>query len=156
MEIAIHRLGPGDDDAVAAAQHLFDGPADPAATRRFLAESNHHLLIAYARARRPVGFVSGVEITHPDKGTELLLYELGVDAPVRRRGIGQRLVAAFAALARERGCTGMWVLVDDDNVPALATYAAAGGRPASSPRLLEWSWAPAGGDGTGERTGGAG
>lgn len=146
MQIEIRRLGAGDDAAVAAAQHLFDEPADPAATRRFLEERNHHLLVAYDEARRPVGFVSGVEITHPDKGTELLLYELGVDEPVRRQGIGRRLVAAFEALARERGCSGMWVLVDDDNAPALATYAAAGARTESSPRLLEWTFENGGGD----------
>ena len=72
----VRALGPGDDEAVAAAQDLFDGPSDPAATARFLAEPGHHLLVAYDADERPVGFVSGVEMTHPDKGTEMFLYEL--------------------------------------------------------------------------------
>ena len=45
----------------------------------------------------------------------MFLYELGVDEPVRRRGIGSSLVEALAELARERGCYGMWVLTDEDN-----------------------------------------
>ncbi|HZE00492.1 MAG TPA: GNAT family N-acetyltransferase, partial [Pseudonocardiaceae bacterium] len=51
----------------------------------------------------------------PDKGTEMFLYELGVDDRFRRRGIGKALVAALAELARESGCYGMWVLTDSDN-----------------------------------------
>jgi aminoglycoside 3-N-acetyltransferase I len=66
VEIRVCR--PGDDALVAAASHLFDGPAEHAATARFLAEDGHHLLVAY-EGERAVGFVSGVEVTHPDKGT---------------------------------------------------------------------------------------
>jgi ribosomal protein S18 acetylase RimI-like enzyme len=138
MQVEVRELGPGDEQAVLGARALFDIEPDPDATRRFLDEPTHHLLIAYAEAGDPVGFVSGVEVTHPDKGTEMLLYELGVEPPVRRRGIGHTLVQALELLARERGCNGMWVLVDDDNDAALATYARAGGRPASRPIMVEW------------------
>jgi aminoglycoside 3-N-acetyltransferase I len=134
----IRRLGEGDDAAVAAAEHLFDNPVDAAATTRFLADPNHHLLLAYDDAERPVGFVSGVETTHPDKGTEMFLYELGVDEPTRRQGIGRALVEALATLACERGCYGMYVLTDDDNVAALRTYRSAGGGNASQQVMLEW------------------
>jgi ribosomal protein S18 acetylase RimI-like enzyme len=135
--VEIRTLGPGDDAAVVAAQDLFDGPADAAATARFLADPGHHLLIAYD-GERPVGFVTGVELTHPDKGTELLLYELGVEEDVRRRGFGRALVEALLARARERGCYGMFVFVDDDNAAGLATYRRAGAREASRPLMLEW------------------
>jgi ribosomal protein S18 acetylase RimI-like enzyme len=138
MRVEVRRLGPGDEAMVLAAGALFDGPPDPAATRRFLSEATHHLLLAYDAAGEAVGFVSGIEVTHPDKGTELLLYELGVAGPVRRRGIGTTLVGALEALARERGCSGMWVLADADDTVAQATYARAGGRVASRPVLLEW------------------
>ena len=78
----IRRLGPGDDALVVAAEHLFDGPARPEATARFLAEPGHHLLVAYD-GELPVGMVTGVETTHPDKGTEMFLYELAVDESAR-------------------------------------------------------------------------
>jgi ribosomal protein S18 acetylase RimI-like enzyme len=135
--VDIRALGPGDDEAVVVAQHLFDGPARADATARFLAGAGHHLLVAYDD-ERPVGFISGVEITHPDKGTEMFLYELGVDEPARRQGIASALIEALATLAREHGCTGMFVFADDDNAPALATYRRAGGRDASQPIMLDW------------------
>lgn len=71
--------------AVVEAQDLFDGPARVDAAEHFLASPDHHLLIAY-EDRRPVGFVSGVEVTHPDKGTEMFLYELAVDDAWQGRG----------------------------------------------------------------------
>ena len=135
----IRRLGPGDDALVVAAEHLFDGPARPDATARFLAEDGHHLLVAYDDGQ-PVGMVTGVETTHPDKGTEMFLYELAVDEAARGRGVGRALVAALADLARDRGCYGMWVLTDDDNPAAVRAYTAAGGKQEPLTRLIAWDW----------------
>jgi ribosomal protein S18 acetylase RimI-like enzyme len=139
MDFEVRRLGPGDEEAVHAARSLFDGPPESRATQRFLAEPTHHLLVAYD-GDAPLGFVSGVELTHPDKGTEMFLYELGVDEAARGRGVGRTLVRALADLAREAGCYDMWVLADADNAAARATYARAGGRETSRPVLLEWEF----------------
>ena len=139
MELEIRALGPGDDEAVVAAQHLFDGPARAGATARFLAEPGSHLLVGYVD-EEPAGFVSGVEVTHPDKGTEMFVYELAVDEAHRRRGHGRALVGALEALARERGCTGMFVFVDDDNEPGRAVYRSAGGAESSRPFMVDWSF----------------
>ena len=136
----ITALGADDEAAVGAAEHLFDNAVNPAAAGRFLAEPGHHLLVAYDDEERPVGFVSGVELTHPDKGTEMFLYELSVDEASRGRGIGRALVEALAALARERGCYGMFVLTDDDNAAALATYRSAGARDPSRQLMLDWDF----------------
>jgi ribosomal protein S18 acetylase RimI-like enzyme len=124
---------------VQAGAHLFDGPPAPVATARFLATATHHLLFAYD-GDAPVGFVSGVEETHPDKGTEMFLYELAVDEAARNRGIGRALVRALADIARERGCYGMYVLTDRDNEPALHTYTAAAGTIAGDHVMLEWNF----------------
>lgn len=139
MKIEIRQPGPGDQEAVLAGAALFDNPPDPEATKRFLTEPTHHLLIAFDGDERAVGFISGVEVTHPDKGTELFLYELAVDEAARRQGVGRKLVEALEAVGRERGCYGMWVLTDDDNEAAMATYTRAGGR--ASPHLMfEWDF----------------
>jgi ribosomal protein S18 acetylase RimI-like enzyme len=137
--IDIRRLEIEDLPLVLAAEHLFDGPVEEAATRRFLDSADHHLLLALAD-QRPVGFVSGVEMTHPDKGTEMFLYELAVDERFRRQGIGRRLVRALAELAVSRGCYGMWVGVDSDNTAALATYRSAGAEEPEHPVLFNWSF----------------
>jgi ribosomal protein S18 acetylase RimI-like enzyme len=130
-------LGRADLDAVVAAEHLFDGPAMREAAERFLSEPTAHLCLAY-EDEEPAGFVSGVEMTHPDKGTELFLYELGVDERFRRRGIGTALVRALAERARERGCYGMWVLTDRVNEAGLATYRRAGAVEESDQVMLGW------------------
>jgi ribosomal protein S18 acetylase RimI-like enzyme len=136
--IEIRRLGPGDDALVLAASHLFDNATKPDAVSRFLADPNHHLLLAIADGK-PVGFVSGVELIHPDKGTEMFLYELAVDERHRRLGIATELVAALRALARKRGCYDMWVLTDHDNDAALATYRKSGTDDESSHVMLTWN-----------------
>lgn len=138
MHVDIRRLGPGDEQDVLAAGALFDGPPDLDATQRFLSEPAHHLLIAYGDAGRPLGFVSGVETTHPDKGTEMFLYELAVDASARRRGIGRALVEALAALACKRGCYGMWTGTETTNAAAVATYARTGAEASEGTLILEW------------------
>jgi ribosomal protein S18 acetylase RimI-like enzyme len=129
-----------DAAAVAAAEALFDGPVRREAAERFLADPTHHLLVA-VEAERAVGFVSGVEVTHPDKGTEMFLYELAVDEGARNRGIGRTLVRELAELARGRGCNGMWVLTDDGNPAALKAYVGAGGtRESRDAVLLNWTF----------------
>ncbi|HEX4212471.1 MAG TPA: GNAT family N-acetyltransferase [Candidatus Dormibacteraeota bacterium] len=122
---------------IEAAGALFDRRPDPAASTRFLVRHGHHLLVAYEGASA-VGFVTGVEMTHPDKGTEMFLYELGVAEPHRRHGIGSRLVASLRDLARDRGCYGMWVLTDRDNGAATATYLAAGAAAEGQETMLSW------------------
>jgi ribosomal protein S18 acetylase RimI-like enzyme len=135
----ILRLAPGDEPLVLAGAGLFDAPPTEAWTARFLADEGHHLLVA-VDGEDPVGFVSGVQTTHPDKGTEMFLYELSVDPAHRNRGIGRALVEALADLARERGCYGMWVGAESDNAAALATYRAAGAGAPEACVTLEWTF----------------
>lgn len=120
------------------AGHLFDTPPKVQATKRFLADDRHHLLIGYQDGR-PAGMISGVEMTHPDKGTEMFLFELGVDEAFQGRGLGTALVSALHDLARERDCDHLWVVTDETNVPALATYAKSGGIPQQGQVVYVWN-----------------
>ena len=69
---------------IARAAGLFDRELRPEAVERFAADPDHHLLLA-VEGDAVVGFVSGVEMTHPDKGPEMFVYELGVDPEARNR-----------------------------------------------------------------------
>jgi ribosomal protein S18 acetylase RimI-like enzyme len=84
--------------------------------------------------------VPGVELTHPEKGTERFLYELGVDERFRNRGIGTALVAALADRARTARGHGMWILTDEHNAAAMRTYIAAGGTDAQQHTMLSWNF----------------
>jgi ribosomal protein S18 acetylase RimI-like enzyme len=117
---------------------LFDLAPAQETTTEFLDRAGHHLLFAYDEADAVVGMVSGVEMTHPDKGTEMFLCELGVAERGKRQGIGTALVRALADLARERGCYGMWVLTDPDDDAGLATYRRAGALEESTSITLLW------------------
>ena len=131
-------LGPGDEGEVLRASHLFDDAVDEAWARRFLEQPNHHLGLA-VREGRPAGFVSGVEMTHPDKGTEMFLYELGVDDAHRGHGIGTALVHGAASTGpAARGATACGCWTSRDNVAALATYRATGPDEESDEVLLGW------------------
>ncbi|MFB8115657.1 GNAT family N-acetyltransferase [Streptomyces sp. NPDC056465] len=120
-----------------AAGHLYDAPPREEWAARFLAADGHLMLIAYVDGA-PAGFVSGIEMLHPDKGTEMCLYELSVDEAHRRRGIGRALTEALAAEARKRGCYDMWVGVERDNAPALATYRSTGAADDGVFAMLTW------------------
>ncbi len=137
--MVIRDLSETDVESVVALSHLFDDEALVDATHRFLDDAGHHLLVAYD-GETAVGFVTGVEMTHPDKGTEMFLYELGVDEPAQGRGVGRCLVHALADKARSLRCTGMWVLTDEDNVAALRAYEAAGGVDPSPHTMISWTF----------------
>jgi ribosomal protein S18 acetylase RimI-like enzyme len=134
-------MTPADVDLVIAAASLFDEPPTADSASQFLASAGHHLCIAHVDGV-PAGFVSGIEMCHPDKGIEMFLYELGVDDAFRGRGIGRALVTALAARAEERGCYGMWVLTDAENDAALAAYTAAGAGEPEPQVMLEWRFGP--------------
>lgn len=136
-DLEVRRLGPGDEAEVAAAGALFDRPPAEAWTRAFLEEPTHHLLLA-SRASGPVGFVTGVEMVHPDKGREMFVYELSVAPAWRRRGIAKALLRALEAIARERDCYDMWVLTDIANTAAKASYASTGAERVSAHIMFEW------------------
>jgi len=123
---------------IEAAAYLFDQAVGRSASLRFLADPTHHLLLAW-RDEEVLGFVSGIETTHPDKGTEMFVYELEVGEAHRRQGVGTSLVRALAQVAEDAGCYGMWVLTDHDNAAALATYRAAGAEPPTPHVMLGWS-----------------
>ena len=124
-----------DEDEVARFEEAFDYDVLPDETRRFLLDERHHLLLGYVDDR-PAGFVSAVEVFHPDKRPELFLNEIGVVEDARRRGVARALIEELKRLGRERGCGTVWVLTDEANEPAMSLYRSTGGRRDGTPAVM--------------------
>ena len=118
---------------------LFDERPDRDGASRFLNTPGHHLLFAF-EDELPVGFASGAELIHPDKGTEMYLNELGVDDQFQGHGIATQLVEAMIDLAKELGCRGMWDVTEPDNAAAIATYRRAGADDVSPCVIFGWTF----------------
>jgi len=125
--VSVRRANRGDEREVARFEAAFDYHVIAEETRRFLADERHHLLLGYVDDR-PAGFVSAVEIFHPDKRAELFLNEIGVIDEERRRGVARALIEELKRLGRERGCGNIWVLTDEDNAAAMGLYRSTGGK----------------------------
>ena len=96
--------------------------------QRFLAHPDTLLLVARWDGEA-CGFLSAYRLQRFDRrGAEVLLYEIGVAEPFQRRGVGRALVEEAKQWAKDVGAGELWVLTEDDNVPARALYAATGGR----------------------------
>lgn len=135
--LVLRRIAAGESDTVLAAAGLFDHAPQQALTEDFLGRKGHHLVLAYLD-ETPVGFATGIEIAHPDKRVEMLLYELGVGRHHRRQGIGRALVTELVTIAEERGCREMWVPTDHKNAAAIATFRATGAHQPESAAIMSW------------------
>jgi GNAT superfamily N-acetyltransferase len=95
---------------------------------RFLAHPDTLLLVARWDGEA-CGFLSAYRLQRFDhRRAEVLLYEIGVQEPFQRRGIGRALIEEAKRWAAEVGADELWVLTEEGNAPARALYAAAGGR----------------------------
>ena len=143
MTTVVKRLGVEDAALAEAAVRLFaEASSAPIDVDAFLRRPEAVLFVALD-AGSLAGWVYGHELVHPDGERTMLLYALDVDEPFRRRGHGRALVSGFVDSARAAGCTEVWVLTDDANGAALATYAAAGGaRDPQDSVMFTWFIAP--------------
>ena len=116
----------GDEGEIVRFAEAFDNDLLPDERTRFLDDDRHLLLLGYV-GDRPAGFVSAVEVFHPDKASELFLNEIGVMERDRRRGVARALIEELRRVGQELGCAGMWVLTDETNTAAMNLYASTGG-----------------------------
>jgi ribosomal protein S18 acetylase RimI-like enzyme len=118
--------------AAALAAHLdllFDEGVswDDAEGQRFLTDPANLLVVAFWDDI-PCGFATAHRLQRFDhRRAEVLLYEIGVDEPYQRRGIGAALVAAVTSWAAEVGADEVWVLAEGEDDRAQAFYRAIGG-----------------------------
>jgi [ribosomal protein S18]-alanine N-acetyltransferase len=86
---------------------------------------------------RPVGLVSINE--REERAGFLHLFALDVAEPLRRRGIGTRLIGRVETEARARGLAGVYLEVGTDNVTARRLYERLGYEQDGAPFLNSWN-----------------
>jgi len=100
---------------------LFDHPINPVQAKAFLADPLHELVLAYD-GPQAVGMISANVQLHPDKEPSMFINEVGTRDGWTRRGIATALVESMIKIARDRGCVGIWLGTEQDNLPAIGLY----------------------------------
>lgn len=137
MAVRIVEADPSHEALIHRAAGLFDAPIQPIGLKRFLADPRHILLLA-VDGERPIGFLTAVELFHPDRAVpELFVNELGVADDRHREGVGRAMVEEIRRTATRRGAGLAWVLAESGDERADAFYRGVGGR-ASGARLYEF------------------
>jgi ribosomal protein S18 acetylase RimI-like enzyme len=109
--------------------------ADHEPPRTELLDDPRTIFLVAERDGEVVGFVLGYLLPRRHREeSELFVYELGVEEPYRRRGIGKALMHA---LRRGAGGAPTFVLTEPDNESANAAYAALGGTRSD---VVMWEW----------------
>ena len=96
--------------------------ADIQHLKEFVSDSHNYLLLAYED-----GIVAGMLTAHElakldSRKLEIMLYEMEVKPQFRQRGIGKLLIEELIKLAKTRGAYEVWVLTENDNLPANKLY----------------------------------
>jgi GNAT superfamily N-acetyltransferase len=126
-EITVERITHLDDAEVAQLNALFESEWERSEADRFLADPDNLLLLATCDGQW-CGALYGYRLQRLDwRRAGVLIYEVDVVEPFRRRGAGRALVEASKDWAREIGAFEVWVLTEQSNAPAKALYRSAGG-----------------------------
>ncbi|WP_161470962.1 GNAT family N-acetyltransferase [Tropicimonas marinistellae] len=137
--IRYHVLNKGNASQLLGAD-VFDNAVDDLQLATFLDDPGHELVFATVRDK-VVGFASGNVLLHPDKQPAFFINEVGVNADMRRRGIGTSLCECLIEIARDRGCKGIWLATEMENEAARALYRGIGGRETEHIVVYDWDGA---------------
>jgi ribosomal protein S18 acetylase RimI-like enzyme len=126
-EITVVRITQLDDAELAQLNALFESEWERGEAERFLADPDNLLLLATCDGQW-CGALYGYRLQRLDwRRAGVLIYEVDVLEPFRRRGAGRAMVEASKAWAKAIGAFEVWVLTEQSNTPAQALYRSAGG-----------------------------
>jgi aminoglycoside 6'-N-acetyltransferase I len=122
MNIEIKRLTVGDEAILGrVAADVFDEAINPRILTAYLAEANHHMIVAVKNGE-VVGQICAVVHKHPDRPDELYIDNLGVTPSLQRQGIATKLLDAILELGKKAGCEDAWLATEQDNEQAKGFY----------------------------------
>lgn len=119
---------------------VFDSAVDRDQLAAFLTDAAHELVFA-ATGAEVVGFASGTVLLHPDKRPAFFINEVCVADDMQRRGIATALCKMLMKVARDRGCHGIWLATETDNVKARGLYRKLDARETGAVVVYDWDGA---------------
>ena len=132
----IFQLHTGDDELhIRAVRLLNDFEMPLERSRELLAEPTYVFLVAIDSFGDIMGRIYG-HVLHRYGQTDLLLYEVDVAEQHQRKGVGKAMMENIRTFCTEHHYNEMWVLTEEDNIPARALYRNTGGRLEASPTMM--------------------
>lgn len=89
--------------------------------REYLENSNN-VLVGVLEDGRLAGVAIGYVLAHPSGNKTLYIDELDTHPDYRRRGIGVALMQKFYEIARQNGCSEVWLTTSQSNQISQALY----------------------------------
>ena len=83
----------------------------------YIERPDHAAWLAYVDGR-----IAGQILVHENWNRFAIIWDIAVDLPFRRQGVGRRLIAEAVAWARERGLPGVMLETQNINMPACRLY----------------------------------
>ena len=102
-----------------------DNTPDPAQSRAFLSDNRNEMVLVFS-GTVPASFASGTILLHPDKPPSMFINEVGTRDSYLRQGLASLATEALIAIARKRGCKGVWLGTEMDNLAAIGLYRSLG------------------------------
>lgn len=101
---------------------------DPEQGSKFVSNLDNLLLVGYYE-NQIAAFLTAYKLQKFDnKKSEVLLYEIGVNEQLRRKGIATALIEKLKEWSRKLGAVEIWVLTEQTNDAAKALYLSCGGK----------------------------
>ena len=128
-------LQPGDETLLIEATRLLnDVEVAPETAAALLRDETYDMVVALD-AGTVAGRVYG-NVLHRHTGCDLLLYEVDTLPEHQRKGVALAMLEFLKRLMQEGNYGEMWVLTEEDNIPARALYKKAGGHEEGSPAFM--------------------
>lgn len=94
---------------------------------KFVAHEDNIFLLAYVD-NNIAGMISAYKLQRmDDRESEMFFYEIGVNKDFRRLGVARALIEELKRITKMMGVSGMFVLTNRSNLPAMKLYESTGG-----------------------------
>ncbi|MBD0333551.1 MAG: GNAT family N-acetyltransferase [Chitinophagaceae bacterium] len=95
---------------------------------QLLSKDTFHLIVALSE-NTVIGGLTAFEIpTYFKEGTEMFLYEIGVDKKYRQKGIATAMIEMLIEICKERAIQELYVGTEVENLAAQKLYSSTGGK----------------------------